>query len=380
MSSKKQSTSHPPVWLLVGALLSPIILVFLISIAVNSDIRTFLTRASEDVFSTAPTMKQKNLRIDEPTFQGTDASNTPQPSRRPTQEPSTLSVTPVPILTAQAAAQVCRIDAQMKNNCKCPDMQGLKCNGEDTEGIGNFYWINEAWNDRPPTDSEGFYLPVKSRWIYGMKKAEYEAKKAQPNCTEWCIGKPVIYLYPTKPMMIDVEVEVPGRIYISDPEYPDGGWRKVFAQPDGTLLYQGKYYRDLYYETDLDTDLRTPSNGILLRKDELEAKLKAYTMQLGLSDFESNEFNEYWVPQLNELNSPYVLFSILDEDEKERIDTVYITPKPDTFIAFIAYFKPVYKWYQAEPLILPDTPPERIGYTAVEWGGTIDTGAIQAVR
>jgi hypothetical protein len=180
--------------------------------------------------------------------------------------------------------------------------------------------------------------------------------------------------------MIDVEVEVPGHIYISDPEYPEGGWKKVFAQPDGTLLYQGQYYRDLYYETDLNTGLRTPTNGILLPKEELASKLKEYTMQLGLSDFESNEFNAYWIPQLTKLNSPYVFFSILDEDEKQRIDTVNINPKPDTFIAFIAYFKPVYEWYQPEPLELPVTPPERIGYTAVEWGGTIDTGAIRAVQ
>jgi hypothetical protein len=77
------------------------------------------------------------------------------------------------------------------------------------------------------------------------------------------------------------------------------------------------------------------------------------------------------------MNSPYVLFSILDSEEKERIDRVEISPKPDTFIGFIAYFKPVYEKYTPMPLSLPEVPPARVGYTAVEWGGTIDNGAIR---
>jgi hypothetical protein len=50
---------------------------------------------------------------------------------------------------------------------------------------------------------------------------------------------------------------------------------------------------------------------------------------------------------------------------------VNISPKPDTFIEILVYFKPLKQQIPLAPLILPVTP-KRIGFTAVEWGGTID--------
>jgi hypothetical protein len=273
------------------------------------------------------------------------------------------------------------------DQCTCPDTRGLKCNGEGTTvrlSDGKDHRI-EYFYTPPPPGKENWgsghlpeqYIGVKGRVFKQLSWNDYNAKKPQPNCSEWCIGKPVIYLYPEVPTYIDVEVSVPGTIFISDPLYPEGGWRDVLAYPDGTLEYQGNQYRDLYYETDINGEVRKPKNGLIIPREMLAVRLKDYTMRLGLSDFESDEFVEYWVPHLEEIDAPYFLFSILDQDEKERIDTVFIDPKPDTFIAFLAYFKPVYHLYAPVPLVLPATPPERIGYTAVEWGGTIDTAAIQ---
>jgi hypothetical protein len=36
------------------------------------------------------------------------------------------------------------------------------------------------------------------------------------------------------------------------------------------------------------------------------------------------------------------------------------------------YFKPLDKFFIPPTLALPDNPPKRIGFTEVEWGGTID--------
>ena len=69
----------------------------------------------------------------------------------------------------------------------------------------------------------------------------------------YCIGKPVIYLYPEKPTLVDVTVKTEGKIVISDPQIETygglgspkqsvGGWTNVLANPDGTLLYQNKTY------------------------------------------------------------------------------------------------------------------------------------------
>jgi|SRR3989344_1960720 len=188
----------------------------------------------------------------------------------------------------------------------------------------------------------------------------------------YCIAKPVIYLYPLKVTRIDVSIETTGQIVISDPLYPEGGWKKVEAHPDGSLYYQGEKYRELFYETSVHNFIK-PENGIVIKTEELESALGSYITKLGLTKAEERiEFLDWWLPRLRELNSPYILFSILDSKEKTKTDKVNISPKPDTFIEFIAYFKPLSNPISVSPLILPSIPPERIGFTAVEWGGVID--------
>jgi hypothetical protein len=188
----------------------------------------------------------------------------------------------------------------------------------------------------------------------------------------YCIGKPVIYLYPQKPTFVDVYVKTEGKVVVSDPLYPEGGWKNVLANPDGTLLYQNEKYRELFYESQSSV-LNPPKAGIVISKQELETKLLALIKQLGLTrSDEQLEFLEWWIPRLKALNSPYLFVSILDDDEKKRLDSVEISPKPDTFIDFIAYFKPLSTFEEVTPLVLPSTP-KRIGFTAIEWGGVIDT-------
>ena len=190
------------------------------------------------------------------------------------------------------------------------------------------------------------------------------------NGEPWCVGKPVIYLYPEKTTSVDVELFIPGEIYISDPHYPKGGWKNVIAQPDGTLTYQNKEYKELYYETKVKIN-KIPLNGVIISTSELPEKLMDLTGKLGLKNDEQVEFLEYWLPQLYELKKPYILFSVLSHKEKERIDGVKIIPTPDVFINFIAYFKGIDHPIAVGKFTIP-APPERRGFTVVEWGGTID--------
>ncbi len=197
------------------------------------------------------------------------------------------------------------------------------------------------------------------------------------SCNWYCMGKPVIYLYPTKPTYVDVTVS--GNIIESIPLVEKGrlhsatssqGWFGVLAMPGGILLYKNNYYRELYYESS-QQELNPPNHGIFIKTENIEEELRIQTMKLGLDTMESNEFVEYWTPRLKALNKKYILFSILDKKEKERTDHVEINPKPDTFIEFIAYFKGVDEEFETK-LFNPPTPPKRIGFTAVEWGGIID--------
>lgn len=191
-----------------------------------------------------------------------------------------------------------------------------------------------------------------------------------PECTWWCMDKPIIYLYPEIPTFVDVKIETPGEIIISDPLYPKGGWKDVLAYPNGNLSYQGKQYRELFYESGV-TEINPPKTGFIIESKNLEKELKTFTKKLGLNIFESSEFLTYWVPTLQGLNKKYILVSILDKGEKERVDSVHITPNPDTRIEFMAYFKGLDHVIPTEKFIYPHVP-ERVGFTIVEWGGTID--------
>ena len=189
----------------------------------------------------------------------------------------------------------------------------------------------------------------------------------------FCIGKPVIYLYPTIDTFVNVKLTIPGEITESIPLYPEGGWQNVLAHPNGKLEYQGKTYNELYFESAVNK-VNPPKKGMVIEKNNLEKELKTLTFKLGLIDKEQREFLDYWLPKLQQINSPFIFISILEKEEKERIDGVEINPIPDTRIEFLAYFKGLDKRVSVEPLVLPENPPQRVGFTAVEWGGTIDRG------
>ncbi|HVT00983.1 MAG TPA: hypothetical protein VHE53_01975, partial [Patescibacteria group bacterium] len=122
-------------------------------------------------------------------------------------------------------------------------------------------------------------------------------------------------------------------------------------------------------------DFKKPKNGIIIPISNLKQELEGNLYQLGLNDTESKEFVDFWLPKLKALNSKYILFSIIEKNAKEEIDKVLINPEPDTRIEFIAYFKPLNSSINIETLNLPKRP-ERIGFTAVEWGGVIDNNKV----
>jgi hypothetical protein len=192
-----------------------------------------------------------------------------------------------------------------------------------------------------------------------------------PTDGRFCVAKPVIYLYPEVPTLVNVTVKTVGKIVVSDPLYPQGGWKNILAYPNGNLLYQGKQYPELFYESSVNS-LKKPEKGIIIKTSELRLKLDQILDQLGLIDQEKDEFLAFWLPKLQSLKSPYIFFSLLDKKEKDAVDNVRIIPTPDTEIAFIAYFKPVDTLDYDNSLQLPSKP-QRKGFVSVEWGGSLDT-------
>lgn len=289
--------------------------------------------------------------------------------------------TPVPTLPPQPTsppAQECTHADDIKSpTCggPCIDMEVVACEEDPCNEPGSY--IGEFY-DKTHTCLYNSWVMGDGRWAapideepYRSEHEAYSKKLSDPKCLQACYGKPVIYLYPEFPMLVDVKLTIPGKVIESDPLYPTEGWKNVLAHPDGSLVYKGENYKELYYESQVDK-VNAPDNGIVIESSKLRPKLTEITTKLGLKKSEQNEFLDYWLPRLNKLNSPYILFSVIDQAEKERADHVDIFPKPDTRIEFLAYFKPLKSPQEIKPLNLPTNPPKRIGFTAVEWGGTID--------
>lgn len=281
------------------------------------------------------------------------------------------STMPIPTPTGPLPSGVCK-PHHVKQSCECPswEYEEVKCWDPNKCSLDSLSGLM-AIEEEEKCGITDIANNVKNKWIKESDPTGFEANKSKPNCAIFCAGKPVIYLYPEIPTMVDVVLTIPGTIVESDPLYPENGWRNVLAQPDGTLFYEGKQYHELYYESALDA-INAPHTGFFLKREMLEEQMRNIIQQLGLIKHEEDEFIEYWLPKLQDLKTPYVFFSVFDKPEKERIDHVTITPKPDTTIEFIAYFKGVILPYNTEPLVLPKNPPQRIGFTAVEWGGIID--------
>lgn len=179
------------------------------------------------------------------------------------------------------------------------------------------------------------------------------------------VFKPVIYLYPEEETEVSVKLNLNGVLTCTYPAY-ENGWT-VTASPDGTLTdARGRRYDYLYWEgkVDFDTDF---TDGWCVKGDELVPFLEKTLPELGLTEKEANEFIVYWLPILQE--NAYNLISFDAESYCENAPLT-VSPAPDTVIRVFMTCKAL-----EEPVNIPapelPTPPERSGFTLVEWGGTI---------
>ena len=176
--------------------------------------------------------------------------------------------------------------------------------------------------------------------------------------------KPVIYLYPTEETEVSVQVQLNGHLTCTYPAYQDG-W-KVVAEPDGTLTdAAGMTYHYLYWEGETLAEYDF-SEGFCVPGKDTAAFLEQALSQLGLTRREANEFIVYWLP-LMEANAYNVIS--FQQERYTQSAKLEISPEPDTLIRVFMAWKPSDAPVEQKPQTL--TAPERIGFTAVEWGGTI---------
>lgn len=295
-----------------------------------------------------PTIPQSTLPPTQPPTQPPPVNNPPPTSAPPPSGNSCQGFAPVP----------------PGSSCDCPGLQ--------TKVV--FCKAPKCGNNSCPVNNNVTIPDPYSCGFMGINNpgcASTKDRLNDPDCTVYCWDKPVLYFYPTEKTLIDVRLNIPGKVTVSDPTYPiDTGWQNVTAFPNGILHYNNTTYHYLYYETAVDTHV-VPDNGIFIKKENLLLTLNSLLPKYGLNKLEQKEFLDYWMPELQKLHTKYIFFSVLNNKEKSKIDDVQINPKPDTFIHLLAYFKPVNTMYSVKSLTFPKQV-QRNGFTVVEWGGSID--------
>lgn len=179
--------------------------------------------------------------------------------------------------------------------------------------------------------------------------------------------KPVIYLYPTSPTDVKVELNYQGQLFATYPSYDNDikGWQ-VTAYPDGKLINKtdSKEYSYLFWEgkSSAEYDLST---GFVVKGSDTREFLQEKLAYLGLTPKEYNEFIVFWYPQMKDNSYNLIKFA-----EEEYTDTapLAITPTPDSILRVFMVFKPLDKPIVVQPQSLASF--ERKGFSVIEWGGT----------
>jgi hypothetical protein len=176
--------------------------------------------------------------------------------------------------------------------------------------------------------------------------------------------KPVLYLYPTQDIEVNVTFKQPEMLTTTYPKY-NNGWN-VSATKNGDLYdLNGKYYYALYWEEKINKKV-TFDTGFYVTKDTAIDFLEDKLSIIGLNDHEKNEFIMYWLPILEKNQQSLVYFALTDENQKDN--ELIITPKPDSLLRVTMYVKKVNKKINIPEEYLPTF--ERNGFVAIEWGGS----------
>ncbi|HOX10558.1 MAG TPA: hypothetical protein P5323_01230 [Candidatus Moranbacteria bacterium] len=234
----------------------------------------------------------------------------------------------------------------------------------NTDGNNNYadekknkYTYEEFVNSHPYL----YWKDPLGRWVEFLNR-KYDS------AAEMC--KPVVYLYPESKIELNMKVSPNGGFTHTEPAY-DNGWN-VEANPNGKIkdLKSGNFYDYLLWEG-LGIDYPDSSKGWVVEKDNLNSFFDEKLHQLGLNRREIGDFKEYWLGRMNE--KPYYKIYFLSNAEFNLLAPVEFSPtKPDTFIRVMMTAKGLDNFENIPQQILPKMIPERKGFSAVEWGGTLN--------
>lgn len=181
------------------------------------------------------------------------------------------------------------------------------------------------------------------------------------------MAEPIIYLYPTASLEVHVAAKPLYDIAASIPPYR-GGW-DVLARPSGTLTdaTDQKTYSYLFWEgRSAISPMR--QEGFVIPREEVAGFFERMLPRLGLNERESRDFRDAWLPRFHA--APYYFITFVPPETIDRLAPLRVTPKPDAVIRVLMDFRPLWTRMPVKAPDLP-TPPQRRGFTVVEWGGIL---------
>lgn len=171
-------------------------------------------------------------------------------------------------------------------------------------------------------------------------------------------------------MSVIVKPLVSGIIKNEIPKLDTGFWR-ITAYPDGRIMTNDSLIYNKISYSYTAADQSDPIRGYVVEKSRLADTLTEYAGKIGLNSHELTDFVSFWTSELNKIPSPYYFISHYDKESAAKIMSFDISPKPETFIQVVMYFKPINYPYSVLPPIFEPVP-LRNGFTAVDWSGKID--------
>ena len=159
------------------------------------------------------------------------------------------------------------------------------------------------------------------------------------------VDKPVIYLYPEKPMDISIELKIKNSKFTCVyPKFNEENKWKVHAKPNGDIILGDKIYPYLFYEANSYYKLNM-NQGFIVKSEDAENFLEEKLKFLGLNDKESTDFITYWLPVL--ISNKLSLCTFQTEEFFKNFE-LNINPKPDSLLRIFLSIKKIDSPFEIE--------------------------------
>ncbi len=193
-----------------------------------------------------------------------------------------------------------------------------------------------------------------------------------------CMAEPIVYFYPERRMRVSYTLAPSVRVARAVPLARGNAWT-FLATPQGILeeveaAAPGRARRTfahLFWEG-TSTRFAPPTEGVCVPSARSSEFFREVLPRLGLEAHETEDFVAAWAPRLE--GAPFHVIGFHPREVLDALAPVEVSPTPGHMIRILMDAAPVETCPMLTPPVLPDTVPEREGFTVVEWGGVLREG------